>query len=199
MLTPDLDKLAKLLAPVPAGTPAAWWITTDPIHLDEAQVFEAAHAQWVRDITVLAEEAGSSFEEVYTQSSLGVTRVAGFAPAGDGAPAPGWRLSVKLGLLVPSRRTAADRATGSSERFAALEREPRLGSYVTGIDSGMRAAGNYYGTQFYLRDGAIMAFLATAPEAADTIRSFHVAESWQRTALSVFHRLHEAGGETVAA
>lgn len=191
MLDISPETLAPLVDPIPSGNPAAWWVTDDPQHLAQVEAFVEAETAWDAAAEELAAEAGSDSTGIRVTSARGYEHLVGFQPVPGSEPRVGWRVDSDTGLLVPSKRTKADRESGSEERFQALSQVPVLGGYLTGIDRGFIAGNKFWPTQFYVRDTVIAAFVAADPEECTRGDGFQVDATWTRIPMSTFHLLRE--------
>lgn len=186
--------------------PAAWWITTDPAQLD-------AYDQWAADrdashakIRALEESLGLPDGSGRISSFAGSTVLVGFVPTRemtfwsghpDAAPVPtGWRIDSKKNYLVPVRRTKKDRENQVNKDFAAVQRVPDVGAYLSGMPdfislNDRQEGGTWYGIQYRRGNACVMAFCGGDPIRAD--EPVKIDESvWQQQKLSALLTLVEA-------
>lgn len=194
MLDISPENLATLIPPLKVGgAPAAWWVTDAQVHLDEWDAHVAAKEEWNAAVDELVRDAGADPDGVRLYSGFGNNRLAGFLPLNGQAPATGWRVDSKSGLVVPSRRTKVDRESDSTKRFESLTVVPSPNRYVTGIGDGLFLPGMWYGVTIVRRGPVLLAFCNGDPDRVDPEdrRDFEVDDTWTRLPLSTFHLLHE--------
>lgn len=194
MLDTSPESLAPLVSPLNIDTaPAAWWVTVDSAHLEEYAAFRSDLDTWMKEAGQLARDAGGDPEYVQASRGFGDRRLAGFGTVRGQDTAAGWRIDSKSHLIVPSRRTKADRESDAAKRFAALSAVPTPSRYVTGISHGLFLPGMWYGVAIARRGTVLLAFCNGDPDRADPgdRRDFTVDDTWSRIPLSTFHQLRE--------
>ncbi|MGU3650641.1 hypothetical protein [Mycolicibacterium sp. A43C] len=207
----SVDELAKLIGDrIPTGTvPAAWWITTDPDQL-------AAYDRWIadydarrEDIKRLADTLGVDVTDARTWHGFGSTSLLGFTPPPymghwntelpEHRPIPdGWRIDKKKNLLVPSRRTKADRDSQANRDFNAVARIPHLTKYLTGmageIEIDHPGGGRIYFTGYTRGEQCVLALSGGDPDRQSGERRKAEIDTsiWHRQRVATLVALREA-------
>ncbi|ACU41892.1 hypothetical protein SEA_HALEEMA_54 [Mycobacterium phage Haleema] len=218
MTAVDLDTARQLIGdgvPSTGALPAAWWISTDPEIIEAYDRWKsdyAAHRDRV-DAFVRDTFGGTGAEDAMMWSHGTRSVISGFTPPhemtiwpghDDYRPPPtGWRVDSKSHLLVPSRKTKADRESDANKVFDAIKQVPNLGSYIFGLspelfldDRGW--GGTVYYTRYRRGDNCVWAYSGGDPDRqlTDDRRAFKVAAIvWTRMPLSTLAKLMEEKAE----
>ncbi|AVO24905.1 hypothetical protein SEA_DOESNTMATTER_53 [Mycobacterium phage DoesntMatter] len=222
MTAVDLDTARQLIGdgvPSTGALPAAWWISTDPEIIeayDRWQLDYEAHRERI-DVFVREMFGGTGAEDAMMWSHGTRSVISGFTPPRpmtywsghpDYRPPPtGWRVDSKSHLLVPSRKTKADRESDANKVFSELKQVPNLGTYMFGLspelfldDRGW--GGTVYYTRYRRGDNCVWAYSGGDPDRqlTDDRREFKVAATvWTRMPLSTLATLMEEKAERIKA
>lgn len=204
----ELVDLTRLKIPTGGGTPAAWWVATDPTQLNAYDEWQSDHRLRRDEIEKLAQSIGLGVETAMITSWHDRTELTGFsAPNGmyyyaghpEHVAVPnGWRLDRKRDVVVPSRRTKSDRESAINVAFNAVKNIPNVRAYVTGLPTEIylddrNFGGTSYGMQYRRGAKCVMAFCNADPDRSPDSRAQPVDESlWHRQKLSAFLLLREA-------
>ncbi|MCV7083287.1 hypothetical protein H7H37_21145 [Mycolicibacterium insubricum] len=201
--------------PAKGAVPAVWWITTDADQCGAYDRWKADYQTYTEKVERLAESIGLTVDAAIMWESFdGTSTLCGFRPPnGMGVgwsghpnyrPVPdGWRIDSRKDLLVPSRKTKADRESQANKDFAAAGSIPDAHAYLTGLPTSIHLDDRFLGGTIYpvhYRRGAecVWAYCGGDPDRQpDRSMNDTVDESiWQRMKLSVLVALMEEPGAT---
>lgn len=164
-LSAEAEAVADLIGdrlPAYGPVPAAWWLTLDPDQI-------AGYDRWSRDydescekVTELAKSIGLELGDARIWRPWGKepAGLSGFLPPTymghwntelpGYRPIPeGWRIDKKKGLLVPARKTKADRESQANKAFAAAQCIPNVRSYLSGLPDSVYLDDRDFGGTIY--------------------------------------------------
>jgi len=204
-VTDSLKQLAEILGPLPPGdTPAAWWYSCDPQVLRDYARFEIDHKTWRTRMAHLYAISGfkspSDPLSAIRISSQGADYVLGLLPPPGVHQAPtGWRF--EHGVLVPRKRTLAERGSPVNRAFARVRTIPRAADYLTGLPTTLWTPDAAYPVDVRKPGQAVLAFVGIDPDRSWP--EFAPSPQWGRLKLSTYWLLRErqaaapAGGAAV--
>ena len=185
----SLAGLAETLGTMPSGdVPAAWYMSLVPEVLDGYGHYLANRGAW--DTTMAALLAFSGLPPQIQYSTLGEDYLNGLLPPpGMESPPRGWRLSTDGKLLVPRKRTRAEKTSQINLAWIKLTTIPRAVDYLPGMPNTLWTASRAYLPQVRRPAAAVLVFLAADPETATP--PFETGPQWTRMKVSTFHLLRE--------
>jgi len=192
-VTDTIKDLAEIIGPLPPGDmPAAWWYSTSPEVLRDYARFEVDHQTWRTRMTHLYAISGlkspSDALDAIRISSQGNDYVLGLiAPPGLTRPPSGWRYD--HGLLVPRKRTTAERRSPVNRVFAQVRQIPRAADYLSGLPTALWTHDAAYPVHVRKPGAAVLAFVGVDPQKARP--AFEPGRQWIRCKLSTFWLLRE--------
>lgn len=184
-----LIDLAQLLGSLPEGdAPAAWWVSTHEEVLNAYVEYQSNQRRWNDLYMEMLAEGGLPKTTTYTTASL--TTLAGLNPPPNRATPPRWFRKTPEGLLVPRRRTRAEKTGAVVELWDGLVDIPT--PVLPGMPPGLVTPTAVYPVALRARGvppHAVCAFVGVEPDRADP--PFVVSEHWSQMKLSTFHQLRE--------
>lgn len=184
-----LIDLAQLLGALPEGdAPAAWWVSTHDEVLSAYADYQANKRRWNELYLELLAEGDLPRTTTYVTAS--VNTLAGLTPPPERKTTPRWFRTTPAGLLVPRRRTRAEKTGPVVELWDGLEDIPT--PVLPGMPNGLVTPTAVYPVALRARGvppHAVCAFVGVDPEQADP--PFEVSSHWSAMKLSTFHALRE--------
>ncbi|GAB18322.1 hypothetical protein GOEFS_051_00170 [Gordonia effusa NBRC 100432] len=198
-------EIANAIGTIPGGgAPAAWWYSDDADNIAGYKRHEIARNEWFARFQTFAETHQGKSDEAPTWSSWdGSITLKGLVTKDGHAIPEGWRFDHKTSLMVPSRKTKADRESNVSKEFAALRRVPAPRDYMTGMPASLWGDHTISPVEISMLTGGtvVIAFCGSDPDRVNPGRRryFPVDESkWHRLPLSTFHRLRDGQRSSAA-
>ncbi|WP_336792985.1 hypothetical protein [Gordonia malaquae] len=192
--------LQSVVGPIPAGdVPAAWWITTAPVEIAAYDLYRLKYADYFDNrLKPLMDELG--VDTARTWRSPRGTSLKGFSvPRGMGTwpshpdyrPVPdGWRIDKQNNLLVPIRRTKADRDSAANRIMKDLHAVPSAERVMSGLARELHLPGHLYWPHYLRGTASIIAYVGGDPDRADV--PYEVDESiWTRRTVAEWRELQE--------
>lgn len=191
--------LQSVVGPIPAGdVPAAWWVTTDQAQLAAYDQYRRNYADYFDNrLKPLMDELGVDTARTWT-SPRG-TSLKGFSvPLGMGWPShpdyrpvpDGWRIDKQNNLLVPIRRTKADRESAANQTMKDLHIVPSAERVMSGLPSELHLPRCLYWPHYRRGTASVIAFVGGDPDRATS--PYEVDESiWTRHTISEWRELQE--------
>jgi hypothetical protein len=190
-LTWDINDLARVIGEVPAGdAPAAWWLS---LHPDVQKAYEAYRVQrqaWGDRLTELCQAHGLPPRPMMAGIDGG--QLIGIIPDPGMKPPQWWRVT-KDNLLVPRKRTKAEKEGEVLRRWLDLNRVPTPVEYLPGMPNTVWGADQRAYSVHIRRSprqgSAVLAFVGSDPDTAKP--RFEPDGHWHRMKLSTFYELRE--------
>lgn len=164
-LSAEAEAIADLIGdrlPASGPVPAAWWLTVDTDQIAGYDRWRSEYDERCAQIGELAKSIGVELGDAKMWSSYGRGPAAfiGFRPPlgmghwnqdlPDYRPIPeGWRIDKKRDLLVPVRKTKADRASQANKDFAKVRAIPNVRSYLSGLPDSIHLDDRDFGGTIY--------------------------------------------------
>ncbi len=187
MTLPDttLVGMAAVLGPLPPGdAPAAWYMSQSAEVLAQYDDYVYAREGWNRTMAKLLEISKLPADIQFI--TLGQGFLKGLVPpAGVTKPPRWWRIEDKL--LVPRKRTRAEKASEVNELWALLQIVPQ--PQLPGLPDTLWWGSHAYAPTVRKPGQAVLVFLAHSPEKAT--QPFEMGPEWHRLKVSTFHLLRE--------
>lgn len=185
-LTWDLPDLARVVGEVPAGdAPAAWWLSLHPEVLSAYEAWRVQRQAWGDRLTELCQESGLPPRPMTAGGEL-----IGIIPDA-GMKAPQWWRMTKEELLVPRKRTRAEKEGDVLRRWLDLNRVPMAVEYLPGMPNTLWGADKKAYPVHIQRtpEKAVLAFVGYPPMGAKI--AFEPDGRWTKMKLSTFYQLRE--------
>ena len=184
----SIKDIAEVIGVLPAGdVPAAWFCSLNPEVLSAYAQYQSASAIWrarMDELTMLSE-----FPTTLKLSTLGGDSLLGLIPwEGMTTPPRWWRLD-KEGLLVPRRRTRAEKASQVNTLWEQLRTIPRAVDFLPGLPNTLFIGNQAYAVHIRKPAQAVLVFLAADPDVA--YPPFEVGPQWSRLKMSTWWALKE--------
>lgn len=183
-----LIDLAQLLGALPEGdTPAAWWVSTHEEVLEAYVEYQGNQRRWNELYLQLLAAGDLPRSTTYVTASK--TTLAGLNPPKDRKTAPRWFRKTPEGLLVPRRRTRAEKTGEVVECWDGLVDIPT--PVLPGMPPAVVTPTGTYAVAYRANKVppvAVCAFVGIEPERDP---SFEVDSHWSAMKLSTFHALRE--------
>ena len=185
----SLLDLAATIGELPGGdTPAAWYASMTDEVIAGYEEYRKAQRDWNERYIRLLEVGGlppacQFLTEGARGHLLGI-----LAPKGLNTP-PRWFKWQKGHVLVPRKRTTAERHSPVRDLFLSCTVIPRAIDYIPGMPRTLLVNGIAYAPQVRRPAQAVLVFLAAAPERATP--PFEPDPNWARMKISAFHLLKE--------
>lgn len=197
---PDLSVqgMARTIGKLPPGDlPASWFMSLHYDVIEAYKRFDKDAAAWRGRMAELAGIGGLPYKLRF--ATLGGDHLLGLIPPEEMTEAPRWWRIDKDRLLIPRKRTRAERNGEVNKLWAKVVDIPRAVDYLPGIPNTLWAPPEYEGQPerafaVHVRKpaDAVLAFLAFDPDKAS--QPFAVDAQWTRMKLSTFHLLRERQG-----
>lgn len=188
-----IRSLQVMLGDMPPGDdPAAWWSSTHPEVIAAYERYRADAKAWADGMATLLEISGLPPNSRYR--SLGADTLTGvLAPPNMGTPPRWWRKDTE-NVLIPRKRTRAEKASQVNRLFSNLRAIPRAVDYLPGLPDTLWTWNRAYPVHVrrsvvHSPDAAVCAFVGHNPDEADP--PFVPDERWTRMKISTFHLLRE--------
>jgi hypothetical protein len=190
--------MAALIGKLPPGDlPAAWFMSLHHDVLAAYRRFDTDAEAWRGRMAELIGIGGLPHRLRF--STLGGDYLVGLIPPQDMTEPPRWWRIDKEGLLIPRKRTRAERDGQVNKLWKQLRDIPRAVDYLPGIPNTLWAppAGGSMadrGFAVHIRKPAeaVLAFVGFDPDKAS--QPFVVDGQWTKMKLSTFHLLRERQG-----
>lgn len=191
-LTWDLPDLARVVGEVPSGdAPAGWWLSLHPEVLQAYETYRVQRQAWGDRLTELCQESGLSPKPMMAGVDGG--ELIGIIPDGGMKTPPQWWRITKDNLLVPRKRTTAEKEGDVLRRWLDLNRVPVPVEYLPGMPNtvwGTDERAYPVSIRRSLREGsAVLAFVGYDPKLAKP--AFEPDGRWTKMKLSTFYQLRE--------
>lgn len=219
----SIDDIAELIGDdrLPTGAvPAAWWLTVDPGQIASYDRWSTEYNAAREQVAALAESIGVDVKDARLWSAWGTEpeTLSGFAkprymdhwnrdhPEYRPIP-PGWRVDKKKNLLVPSRKTKADRESQANKDFAAVKGIPNVRAYMSGLPHSVHLedrsdfGGTIYPVQYRRGARCVWAYCGGDPDRQPEYRLNDQVDTaiWHRQPLSMLVALMERAQAAKAA
>jgi hypothetical protein len=186
-----LAGMAQIIGKLPPGDiPAAWFMSMHYDVLNAYKRYEKDAAWWRDKYAALMGIGGMPYKLRF--STLGGDSLHGLIPPEDMKEPPRWWRIDKEGLLIPRKRTRAERDSEVNKIWDALHDIPRAVNYLPGIPKVLCTDNVIYPVHIRKPAQAVLAFVAYNPDKADP--AFVVDGQWTKLKLSTFHLLRERQG-----
>ncbi|AHG23756.1 hypothetical protein PBI_DONOVAN_52 [Mycobacterium phage Donovan] len=217
----NLDVVRPLIGdgvPSKSTLPAVWWLTTDPRQVDAFDTWLADYKAHVEKVGELAKSLGlDGAEDAYMWSGGTSSVITGFrvptfmghwnTEHPDYRPIPsGWRIDKKENLLVPSRKTKADRESQANKDFGAIKRVPNVRAYMSGLPTEIALddrsfGGTIYAVNYRRGENCVWAYSGGDPDRQPEKRANAEIDTsvWHRMKLSILAALMEEKAERAKA
>lgn len=188
----SIKSLRAIIGQLPSGDiPAAWYSSTDPDVREGYDEFISANRDWNAVYKTMLTEAGLN------ESIRFVTHanhyLAGLVPR-VGTQTPRLMRVDKNGLLVPRKRTRAEKESRVNELWEECFEMPDAEKFIPGIPHTIWQDNRILPVKFRKPAIAVLAFMTIAPEEAT--QPFEVSPQWSRMKISTYHLLKEAAAQT---
>lgn len=187
MTLPDttLVGMAAVIGPLPPGdVPAAWYMSQNPEVLARYDEYVAERTVWNQHMADLL--VYSKLPADIQFITLGQGFLKGLMPpAGAAKPPRWWRIEDKL--LVPRKRTRAEKASEVNRLWAKLQSVPQ--PRLPGLPDTLWIGEMAYAPTVRKPGQAVLVFLARTPEQAT--QPYELGPEWHRLKVSTFHLLRE--------
>lgn len=183
----SIHDLAELLGPMPPGdVPAAWFISTDDEVLAAWDKYKEDSRAWFAGWDELLAISGLPKT---TRAQIEEGLLVGLVPP-PGAKRPGrWWRYTPTGLLVPRRRTRAEKASEVNALWARLEEIPEAINYLPGMPKVLFSGEKTYVPVARKPAAVVLVFLGYDPDKAAA--PFVPTEAWYRLKISTYLTLVE--------
>jgi hypothetical protein len=186
-----LAGMAQTIGKLPPGDiPAAWWMSMNHNVLAAYKRYQEDAAWWRNQYALLMGIGGLPYKLRF--STLGGDQLNGLIPPEDMTDPPRWWRIDKEGLLIPRKRTRAERDGEVNKVWDSLQDIPRAVNYLPGIPKVLCTDNVTYPVHIRKPAEAVLAFVAYDPKKADPL--FEVDGQWTQLKLSTFHLLRERQG-----
>jgi hypothetical protein len=185
--------MAELIGKLPPGDlPAAWYMSLHHDVLVAYERYDKDAAGWRDKMAELIGIGGLPHKLRF--STLGGDYLNGLIAPEDMTEPPRWWRFDKEGLLIPRKRTRAEREGEVLKLWKQLRDIPRAVDYLPGIPNTLWTTDPDHGYAVHIRKPAkaVLAFVAHDPDKASP--AFVVDGQWSRLKLSTFHLLRERQG-----